>query len=139
MPTINYDYELPYTLDVNGRAYPRLLLQLTRDAPDAVQLDVDAYLDSGAERTVFQGQLAVALGLDLAGADQQTLVGAGGQALPVRVHSARLIHEDLGTFDLAVGFAEFPLRRNLLGRDYFALIQVGFREHLRTLYFSSAP
>ena len=49
------------------------------------------------------------------------------------LHAVRLSHPELGCFDLEIGFSPFPLRRNLLGRDFFNLVQIGFRERQQAL------
>jgi hypothetical protein len=62
--------------------------------------------------------------------------GAGVEA---RLHWVRLSHPELGDFDLEIGFTESPISRNLLGRDFFNLIQIGFRERYLTFYATPTP
>jgi hypothetical protein len=49
------------------------------------------------------------------------------------------MHPDLGSFTLEVGFSSTDIHRNLLGRDFFNLAQIGFRERFLTLYVTPAP
>ena len=51
-------------------------------------------------------------------------------------HRVRLSHEELGHHELRVGFSEQPIARNLLGRDFFGLFQIGFWESQSRLLFS---
>jgi hypothetical protein len=58
MVTVSYDYEFPYGHDPNGRQYPRLTLTLAHPGDPEQAVDLDAYLDSGAERSLFNGSFA---------------------------------------------------------------------------------
>jgi len=55
------------------------------------------------------------------------------------IHPVRLSHPDLSDFDLEVGFSTVPLRRNLLGRDFFSMVQIGFRERHQVFYVKAEP
>lgn len=57
MVTVNYHHEIQYTYE-NGRHYPRLTLRLANLGDPEQAIDLDAYLDSGAERSLFSGCLA---------------------------------------------------------------------------------
>ncbi len=76
--------------------------------------------------------------MDLLAGQEITFQSASGHALPARLRRVRLTHLSLGTFDVEVGFSTTPVR-NLLGRDFFSLIQVGFRESRFTLYITPQP
>lgn len=65
MVTVSYTFELPYLYGANQRRAPGLLLQISNPDDSAQTLETDAYLDSGTERSLFDGQIAAALGLDL--------------------------------------------------------------------------
>jgi len=56
-----------------------------------------------------------------------------------RLHGVIASHPDLGPFHLTVGFSQGPIRRNLLGRDFFSLMQIGFREHYSAFYLTAIP
>jgi len=43
------------------------------------------------------------------------------------------------SYALEIGFSENPIRRNLLGRGFFNLIQIGFRERYLTFYMTPTP
>ncbi len=51
----------------------------------------------------------------------------------------QLAHADLGTFELEIAFSTSEIQRNLLGRDFFDLVQVGIREHHLELLVTPAP
>ena len=65
MVTVDYHHEIPYAYDVNGRHYPRLTLRLANLGDPEQAIDLDAYLDSGAQRSLFDGRLAPVVGIDL--------------------------------------------------------------------------
>ena len=69
-------------------------------------LEIQCHLDSGAEVSLFDGEIA---------------------------HGIR--HEELGEHELRVGFSEQRQARNLLGRDFFNLFRIGFRERQSILLF----
>jgi len=140
MVTVEYDHEIPYAHDPNGRQYPRLTLRLMNPADAERAVDLDAYLDSGAERSLFDGSFALLLGIDdLFAGHQIAFQSTAGLALEARLHPVRLSHPALGFFDLEVGFSTAPIRRNLLGRDFFSRVQIGFRESRLALYISPQP
>ena len=62
-----------------------------------------------------------------------------GAELVARLHKVRLVHDSLGSHELTVGFSERRIARNLLGRDFFDLFQIGFREHHSKILFSHEP
>ena len=96
-------------------------------------------MDSGAELSLFDGQIALAIGLELQRGVVQVYGTSSGATLMARVHHVRLTHKELGDDDLRVGFSEQPIARNLLGRDFFGLFQIGFWESQSTLLFSPEP
>ena len=98
-----------------------------------------AHLDSGADLSVFDGALLVqVLGLDLMAGREQRLESAQAYALTARIHRLELSHPDLGRFILDAAISTVPIRRNLLGRDFFRHIQIGFREFHHTFHLTAA-
>lgn len=125
--------------EVDAFQYPRLTIQLANRADADQAGELDAYLDSGAARTLFNGSLAPSLGLDLLSGEEFTFQSTAGASLTARLHPVRLSHASLGSFDLEVGFSTGHIARNLLGRDFFSLLQIGSREHHSTLYVTTEP
>ncbi|MFQ5790117.1 MAG: hypothetical protein ACE5JI_06520, partial [Acidobacteriota bacterium] len=78
------------------------------------------------------------IGLDFIGGTRKNFQTAGRQIIEARLHEVRLHHEELGTFDLEVAFSD-QVFRNLLGRDFFNLIQIGFRERRLEFYVTPRP
>jgi len=66
-------------------------------------------------------------------------VSVAGVGLTARLHRVQLVHPVLGSFALEVGFSTVPISRNLLGRDFFNFIQIGFRERYLTFYVTPTP
>ena len=64
---------------------------------------------------------------------------AAGFSIEAIIHSVRLSHPELGDFNLEIAFSTVPLRRNLLGRDFFSLVQIGFRERQQIFYVRAEP
>lgn len=139
MATVSYEHEISYGYDPNGRRYPRLTLRIENTETASEALDSDAYLDSGPEGSVFDGRLAPLLGLDLLKGPEVVLQSVLGLKVSARLHRIRVKHGALGSFVLEAAFTTVPIGRNLLGRDFFALVQVGFRESRLTLYFAAQP
>lgn len=103
-------------------------------------VDLDAYLDSGAERSLFNGILAPLLGIDdLFGGPEIPFQSTVGAALTARLHPVRLSHPALGLLDLEMAFSTAHINRNLLGRDFFSRAQIGFRESRLALYITAQP
>lgn len=139
MITVTYEHAFPYTYDPRGEPFPTLTLRLSRPGQTEPALDIDAYLDSGARRSLVEGRLAAALGIDLFRGPEVRYVSTSGAAITARLHRIQLSHPALGSFELEVGFSTIPITRNLLGRDFFNLIQIGFRERHLTFYLTGAP
>jgi hypothetical protein len=68
------------------------------------------------------------LGIDLMSGPELDLSPAWGFRFAARIHKLDLIHPDLGRFALDAAISTVPIRRNLLGRDFFRHLQIGFRE-----------
>lgn len=139
MPVVEYDHQIPYAYDADGHRSPRLSLRIAKAEEPDVTIDIDAYLDSGAERTLFSGRIGAALGIDVVRGPELVFQTATGAGLVATLHQVRIEHPELGSFSLEVAFSTADLYRNLLGRDFFNLIQVGFRERYLALYFRSTP
>lgn len=133
MVRVDYQYSFNYR-QLHAGSFPIIQVRITRqDNPD-VGIDTDAYLDSGAERSLFNGQLLAALEIDLAN-DKRKLYGSTtGVFITGYHHDVRITVPDVGEFNLEIGFSESQIIRNLLGRDFFNLVQIGFRER-RLQYF----
>jgi len=79
------------------------------------------------------------LGIDILAGPRLVLQTTLGNRLEATLHPVRFMHPDLGSFTLEVGFSSTDIHRNLLGRDFFNLAQIGFRERFLTLYVTPAP
>ena len=140
MITVQYEREFSYPYDQDGQRYPRLTLRVSNTVdPARGALDIDAYLDSGAQRSLFDGGIGRALGINLLSGEQKHFESTTGSSLAATLHPVRLEHVELGAFELAVGFSSSRIKRNLLGRDFFNLAQIGFREHELTFYITPKP
>ena len=139
MATVDYPFQLPYSLDENGNHFPRLTFTVSRVDGSGASLDLDLYLDSGAERSLLDGWIGTSLGLDLLAGPSIRYVNAMGHGLTATRHPILLRHVELGDFELEVGFSSAPIHRNLLGRDFFNLVQIGFRERRLELLIEPTP
>jgi hypothetical protein len=130
MINIAYSYELDYLSD-GDRRFPGLFVRFASET-DAVGFDTDAHLDSGAETSLFDGEITTVLGLDLLSGEERVFHTASGAEIEARLHEVTFFHDDLGEFTMKVAFSTGKIHRNLLGRDFMSLVQIGFRErHLR--------
>ena len=113
----------------------RQLLQTVFDA-----LPVWVFVKDRQRRTVMiNRRMAIDYGLDLMAGRRLSFASATGMSIEAMLHAVRLSHPELGHFDLEVGFSTAPLRRNLLGRDFFDLAQIGFRERHLVFYVTPEP
>lgn len=142
MPHVDYDHELSYLYPVDRRRvppFPGLLLEITGSTGAQSAIEIQAHLDTGTEYSVFDGQFARTLDLDLLAGERVRLEPTHGGHLEARFHQVAVRHELLGQFPLRVAFTLGAIRRNLLGRDFMRLIQLGFRESQSALYVSARP
>ncbi len=139
MNDVSYVHRFQYGYDEGGGRLPLLKLRLSNITDPALVVDVEATLASGAERTLIDGHLGVALGLDVLRGPQLTFETMAGGFFPATLHLVQLSHLALGTFTLEVAFSTGEIRRNLLGRDFFDLVQIEFREHHLTFYVTPSP
>jgi hypothetical protein len=137
--TVTYDHQFPYSHDLDGQRYPRLILHASNPQDLTQAVDIEAYLDSGAQRSLLGGWVGRAIGLDVLEGPQLTYESTAGTTLTATLHRVRLEHPDLGPFDMEVGFSSGPIRRNLLGRDFFNHLQIGFREHQLSFFITATP
>ncbi len=139
MTTVSYAHELDYGYDEDGARRPLLKCRLANVADPSLIVDVEAVLDSGAERSLVDGRIGVALGLDVIGGKRLTFETMAGSILAATLHTVQVSHLLLGTFKLEIAFSTGEIRRNLLGRDFFDLVQIGFREHHLKLFVTPTP
>ncbi len=136
---VDYPYRNNYSYDLTGRLYPRLLLRVTSPSGDSEPVDLYGYLDSGAERSLFSGWIGAALGIDILDGPRISYKTVAGTEMIGTLHQVRLQHPDLGSFDLEVGFSSSDISRDILGRDFFNLIQIGFRENQLAFFINPKP
>ena len=139
MATVSYSFQYEYAYDADGKRFPRLELRASNPLKSVVPVDLRAYLDSGAERSLFNGWIGAVLGIDVLKGPRLIYETGAGTHLSATIHPVRLSHPDLGEFDIEVGFSSGEVPRNLLGRDFFDLVQIGFREHHLTFYVTPSP
>jgi len=120
-------------------SFPGLLIRISNPLDSSRALDVDGHLDTGAQRSVFNGWIANEIGLDLASGARFGLTTTTGASVKARVHDVVVSHEVLGDFRLNIAFTLSPIRRNLLGRDFLNMLQIGFRENHEEFYVTPSP
>lgn len=130
-----YDLEFRYPRDERGTPFPILPIDLAAINQPGDMIARHAYLDSGAEYSVFATELGLALGLDLRSGARRVYATSTRHRLDAAVRRVLLL---LGRFELDLGFSE-EVSRNLLGRDVFNLVQVGFRERYLSYYITPRP
>ena len=137
--TVFYDTTFAYRYDERGESFPMLQIEVGNPADPRQVVTIDAYLDSGALRSLFQGDIPGWIGLDLLNGPVRKYVSTSGAELIARVHCVDLAHFEIGRFTLDIGFSTMPIRRNILGRDFFAFLQVGFHELHSTFHIARRP
>lgn len=122
-----------------SHASPIFTVQLRNPALPERAMDIDAHLDSGAEISVFAGWVPGVLGLDILNGRHWRLVGASGWDMEARRLHVTVDFAGARPVPLEPAFALGDLRRNLLGRDFFNLVQLGFRERFLHFYLEPYP
>ncbi|MCP4654970.1 MAG: hypothetical protein GY856_06070 [bacterium] len=139
MPTVHYPFQINYLYDQDGKLFPRLTFNVSVPENPSRTVVVDTYLDPGSERSLFDGWIGTALGLDVLSGSKIGYQTTMGNVLTATIHPVRLSHSELGNFEIAAGFTSAPIQRNLLGRDFFNFVQIGFRERHQVFYVSPEP
>ena len=138
MFTVIYQHRFNYAAVLQGSC-PVLQLSVRRQDNPEIGIDTEAYLDSGAEASLFNGGLLAALEMELMSGSRKSYSTTFGDSVTGYLHNVRLTLPSVGDFDLQVGFSNGDIRRNLLGRDFFNLVQVGFRESQLEYFLTPTP
>ena len=138
MVTVIYQHERSYR-DLGTGGVPVVALSISLRDHTQNTIDVDAHLDSGAERSLFNGFIIASLGAELLNANSKPYSSTVGDEITGYLHRVRLTVPEVGSFELEVGFSDRLIRRNLLGRDFFNLVQIGFRENQLKYYLNPSP
>lgn len=139
MYAVTYERRLAYAYDRDGKRFPRLTFRISSATDPSRAMDVEAHLDSGAEKSLFDGRIAAVLGFDVLDGPRMRYESATGSSFTATLHPVRLVHDDLGSYELDVGFTSSAFKRNLLGRDFFNLNQIGFRENRLSFLITPRP
>lgn len=137
--SVSYSHRFEYSYDEDGGRSPLLSVRVSNLDDPALMVDVDVAVDSGAERSLLDGQVGALLGLDVLRGPRLSFETMAGGVFTATLHAVRLSHPDLGMFELEVAFSQSEIRRNLLGRDFFDLVQIGFREHHLAFFMTPSP
>ena len=138
MVLVNYLHEFNYHEFQEGQS-PVLQLQVSHPDNSENKIDVDVYLDSGTQRSLFNGFIIASLGITLINDRIQWYSTTAGNSIDAYLHRVQLTLPDVGNFNLEIGFSKERIRRNLLGRDFFNLAQIGFRENQLKYYLTPSP
>ena len=138
MVTVQYSIEFPYRIH-QDELFPMVMIAL-RNPATRESVDQDAFLDSGASRSIFLGEVAHMIGLDLLEGEPWEFRTNTGQPVHARIHRVEMVLVDgMAPFSLDLAFSTDRLQRNLLGRDFFHLVQIGFRERYAQLLVEPVP
>jgi hypothetical protein len=133
---ILYQLRVPYLRRANGSMFPGLVAKLQNPGNSSASVEAVAELDSGAEYSLYDGLLASTIGLDLLNGKEFVFGLADGSSFSARILPVVIVEDSLGRFPLGLRFSIGPIRRNILGRDFFDLVQIGFREHHSEVYLT---
>lgn len=139
MLIVAYAERYPYRYETVDRAYPIFTVML-RNPLDATQaVEADGFLDSGAEISVFGGWVAQAIGLDPTAGRPWRLESALGAAISARRMEVHVQIPGVGRYPLIPAFVLDEMKRNLLGRDIFNMMQLGFQERHQEFLLGPNP
>jgi len=138
MVSVQYSLEFPYRI-YQDELFPMVMVAL-RNPATRESVDQDAFLDSGASRSIFLGAAAPMIGFSLLEGEPWEFRTNTGQPVHARIHRVGVVLGDgVAEFALDLAFSTDEIQRNLLGRDFFNLLQVGFRESYGRLYIEPVP
>lgn len=138
MPTIEYELRFPYLYEQSSQ-FPGLVVDLFRSEAPEDLVTLPAHLDTGAGCSLFDGELAIPIGLNLLEGEGFAFNFTSGARLEAKRHAVVIAHPELGSFPLVMAFSIGEIRRNILGRDFLRLIQIGVRELHSELYVTPTP
>ena len=101
-----------------------------------MQLDTKAFLDSGAEYSLFNGEFGAALGLNVISGRPRPYKTVNNTVIHGYVHPVRIYIPEVDEFQFLLGFSIEQITTNILGRDFFDLIRIGFDEHEQVFHVS---
>lgn len=138
MVTVEYQHTFNYRQLPSG-SFPILQIRIAGEDNPALRIETEVYLDTGAERSLFNGNLLTGLDIDLMNAKPLSYGSAFGEIATGYLHRVNLTIPEVGEFNLEIGFSSSGIKRNLLGRDFLNLVQVGFREHHLQYFLTATP
>ena len=141
MPSVEYAHQFSYVAGVGGRGrpFPGLVVRVQNPENGALGIDIQGHLDTGAERSVFPGWVASAIGLVLLDGEAAQLSATVGPVHDARLHDVFVSHDVLGGCRLTVAFTLEDTARSLLGRDLLNVLQIGFRGRYQGFYVTATP
>jgi hypothetical protein len=135
--TVTYQFRVPYLRRIDGSLFPGLIIELQNPVTGAKTTPIRAELDSGAEYSLFEGELARHIGLEVFDGEPFAFRLASGTSLESRILPIVLCHRELDDTPLLARFSTAPIPTNILGRDFFDFFRVGFDEHHSEVYLSA--
>ena len=140
MVTVEYTHEFDYGHTEKEGVCPVIAVSMSPPEMSSDEgVEVDAFLDSGASISLFNGSFLRGFDIDVMNDRGKVFTSTAGVPLTAYLHRVTLTLPELGTFNLDVAFSIDPIRRNLLGRDFFKLVQIGFRENQLKYFLISTP
>jgi hypothetical protein len=121
---------LPYRYDEYGRYGPFLGVGL---AVNGHHFDMLCLVDTGAERTLLDGQHLRIAGVDIYTGKPVKVGGFLGPSLVVYEHAVHLVVQEV-EISMRILFAAQPLERVVLGRDFLGEFRFGLREGASELF-----
>ena len=126
--------------EIESRETPLLQLRLVYPSGSNNGIDFDVHLDSGCEGSLFNGYLLQVLGGTVMNNNKKRYGSTVGDGVDAYLHNVQLsLPSVMDEFHLEIGFTITEIKRNLLGRNFFDLAQIGFRERRREYYLTFTP
>lgn len=99
-----------------------------------------ALVDSGADRSLFNSEIATAIGLDLRKAETSSVTGVTGQQPIFLVEELEVRVEHLDPIKVPASFIDSPFVGALLGQDgFFDTYRIKFEKDHDAFEISPAP
>ena len=140
MVTVEYTHEFDYGHAEKEGVCPVIAVSMSPAEMSSDEgIEIDAFLDSGASISLFNGSFLRGFDIEIMNDRGKVFTSTAGVPLTAYLHRIKLTLPEFSSFDLDVAFSINPIRRNLLGRDFFNLVQIGFRENHSKYFLISTP
>ena len=132
---VTYTYRFPYrNLPGHTGQFPVVPVMLSASR----SVDAPGVIDTGSQRTIFDGGYASTIGLRLEDGTSIPIQPFGNGTFFTKALRCHIFFNGQD-MELDVCFSEIKIPRNILGRDFLDRVQMGLREHHELVFLRPEP